>query len=499
MTTTSPTGASTSTNIQTATTAPVTTGSAASNTPATTVSVASNTSAGAAGGSVINVSSLVSQLVASEEAPQQALIANQTQAVTAQVSALGTLQSALSTFQSALSSLDTPQAFNLQSATSSQPTAFTASASSSAAAGTYNVSVTSLASAQQIVSGHLSATGSVGDGKLQLSVGGQSMTISVTAGNDTLSDIANAINNAANNPGIQATVIQGTDGAHLLLSSTQTGSANTITVAETDGGTALAALTYGTGNTTNYTVASPAANAVFSVAGVGESSASNTINNAINGVSLTLLGPTTGTGGALTVANDTATAASNVASFVSAYNTLQGTMSSLGSFDSSSGTAGALLGSPALTGTQNLVQNVLYSFVGSSTYNSLASIGITTNQNGSLSLNSNTLQTALSNNFSAVSNLFSSSNGIATQLNSQITQTLGGSGAIGDFATTLQTQENALTAQTTTLNNQMSALTASLTQQYSALNALLSSLQTTSSQLSQGFASLPTVQGVANA
>jgi flagellar hook-associated protein 2 len=127
-----------------------------------------------------------------------------------------------------------------------------------------------------------------------------------------------------------------------------------------------------------------------------------------------------------------------------------------------------LLGNPALTGTQSQIQNVLYSFVGSSTYNSLASIGITTNSDGSLSLNSNTLQTALSTNFSAVSNLFSGTNGIAAQLNSQITGTLGSSGAIGTFASTLQTQENALTTQTNTLNTQMSALTASLTQQYSA-------------------------------
>jgi flagellar hook-associated protein 2 len=462
------------------------------------VNVASNTSSGAAGGSVINVSSLVSQLVAADEGPQQTLIANQTQAVTAQVSAVGTLQSALSTFQSALSSLDTPTAFNTQTATSSQNTAFTADAGSGASAGAYNVVVTSLASAQQLVSGVFSASGSVGDGTLQLSLGGQSFSVTAAPGSDTLSDIADAINSAGNNPGIEATVIQGSDGDHLLLTSSQTGAANSITVTET-GGTALAGLTYGTGNTSHYTQAAQAANAVYSIAGVTGSSASNTISNAVNGVTLTLLAPTTGVGGTLSVSNDTSTVAQNIAGFVSAYNTLVGTFQSLGSFDASTDTAGAMTGNPVLTGTESQMQNVLYSFVGSSTYNSLASIGITTNSDGTLSLNSATLQTALATNFSAVSNLFSGTNGIASQLNSQITSSLSNSGTIGTYSATLTSQENALTTQSNTLSAQTAALTASLTQRYSALNALLSSLQTTSSQLSQTFATLPQVQSTQSA
>jgi flagellar hook-associated protein 2 len=427
------------------------------------------------------------------------LIANQTQAVTAQVSALGTLQGALSTFQSALSSLDTPESFNTQTASSSQNTAFTASASSNASAGTYNVVVNNLASAQQLVSGHLSSTGAVGDGTLQLSLGSQSFTIDVTPGNDTLSDIATAINSASNNPGIEASVIQGSDGAHLLLTSSQTGAASSISVSETDGGNALAALTYGTGNTANYTQTAQALDASFSVAGVPQTSASNTISNVVNGVTLTLLAPTTGTGGTLSVSADTSTVAQNVASFVSAYNTLQQVFTSLGSFDSTTDSAGAMLGNPVLTGTESQIQNILYSFVGTSAYNSLASIGITTNSDGSLSLNTATLQTALSTNFSAVSNLFSGTTGVASQLNSLLTNTLGSTGAIGNYASTLQTQESNLTTQSNTLATQTAALTASLTQQYSALNTLLSSLQTTSSQLSQTFATLPLVQGVQQA
>jgi flagellar hook-associated protein 2 len=271
-------------------------------------------------------------------------------------------------------------------------------------------------------------------------------------------------------------------------------------VTETDGGNALASLTYGTGNATNYTVQAKALDAAFSVAGVAFTSPSNSVSDAISGVTLDLLAPTaTGKTDTLTVANDTSTVATNIQGFVTAYNTMQSALSGLGSYDSSTGTAGQLLGNPVLTGTENQIQQALYSFVGSSSYNSLASIGITTNADGSLSLNSTTLQTALATNFNAVSQLFSSSGGIAAQLNTSISAQLGADGAIPEYSQTLTTQENALTTQSNTLATQMTALTASLTQQYAALNTLLSSLQTTSAALTQSLASLPTVQGQPNA
>src|SRR5450631_1452312 len=110
-------------------------------TTAPVVSVAGSSSAQAAGGSVIDVASLVSQLVAATKAPQEAQISAQTQAVTTQISAIGTLKSALSTFQSSLGVLATSSAFDAQTPTSSDQTAFTATALSGAAAGTYNIAV----------------------------------------------------------------------------------------------------------------------------------------------------------------------------------------------------------------------------------------------------------------------------------------------------------------------------------------------------------------------
>jgi flagellar hook-associated protein 2 len=466
--------------------------------------MATSTSATAAtGGSVIDVNSLVSQLIAATRGPKDSLISAQSLKNTTQISALGTLKGALSAFQGTLGALATPSAFNAQTATSSSPSILTASASSSAVAGTYTVSVTKLAQAQQLVSKPIvgDATAVVGTGTLKVSLGATSFNVALTSTNDTVAGLAAAINSASGNPGVTATVITGTDGAHLILSSTLTGAANSIQVAQTDGGTALSALTYSSGSTTNYTENSPAQDAVFSISGINHTSASNTVSDALSGVTVNLLGTTaagTGAGSSvnLTVANDTAAITTNIGAFVTAYNSLASSISSLRSYDPTTQTAGPMLGDALLSGVQNEVRSTLYGVVntGSATYNSLASVGITTKSDGTLSLNPAKLQTALTAAPGAVSALFSGTNGIAANLNTRLNADLASGGAVDSRSKTLVKQSNDLAAQTKTLDAQMTALASSLTQQYAALNTLLSKLQSTSAALTQQLSSLPTVQ-----
>ena len=457
----------------------------------------------ATGGSVIDVNSLVSQLVAATRGPKDSLISAQTLKTTTQISALGTLKGALSTFQGTLGALATPGAFNAQIATSSSPTILTASAGSSAVAGTYSVSVTKLAQAQQLVSKPIVGDGSavVGTGTLKVSLGAASFSVKLTSANDTVAGLASAINSATGNPGVTATVITGTDGAHLILSSTLTGAANSIQVAETDGGTALSALTYSTASTTNYTQNSAAQDAAFSISGIDHTSASNIVSDALSGVTLNLLGTTaagTGAGSSVnvTVANDTAAITTNLGAFVTAYNTLEGSISTLRSYDPTTHTAGPMLGDALLTGIQNELRSSLYGIVntGSPTYNSLASVGITTKSDGTLSLNPSKLQTALTAAPAAVSALFSGKNGIAANLNTRLTADLASGGAVDSRSKTLVKQDTALANQTKQLDTQMAALAASLTRQYASLNTLLSKLQSTSAALAQQLSSLPTVQ-----
>ena len=469
-----------------------------------TVSVAGSSSADAAGGSVIDVSSLVSQLVTASQAPQESIITARTTAVTAQISNLGTLKSALSTFQESLGSLDTAKSFNVQTAVSSDVNVFTATATANAPTGTYSVAVTHLAQAQQLLSGPLTTNsdGTLGAGSLTLSVGGSSFTVTTSGG--TPAQLAKAINSASGNTGITATIISGTDGNHLLLSASNTGADSNITVSasESDGGTTLSQLDYDPAapntDTSNYTVQTDAQDAAYSIAGVPRTSANNTITDVLDGVTLTLTGTTDASSSdTLTINTNTSTVESNIKSFVSAYNTLLTSLTSLGGYDSTTGTAGAMMGDPTLTGIQNQITRAVHSLIntGSATYNSLASIGITTDSStGQLNIDSDTLETALSSNFSAVSAMFSGTNGIATTINTALTNTLSSDGSIAQRSASLVTQENALTQQSADLTTRMTALSASLTTQYTALNTLLSSLQTTSAYLTQAFSSLPKVQ-----
>jgi flagellar hook-associated protein 2 len=461
------------------------------------VSVASSSSSGATGGSVIDVSSLVSQLVAATYANQEANNASQTAAVTAQISALGTLKSALSTFQDALAALDTPGSFDALTAASSDQSAFTATADSSAVAGTYSVGISQLAQAQQLVSTAFTAgsDATIGTGTLTLSLGAQSINVTIDSTDNTLAGIASAINSATGNPGITATLVQGSDGAHLVLASALTGAGNTIQVSASGGDGGLAQLAYSATASGIYTQASAPQDAIVNIAGISYQSASNTVTGAISGVTLNLATTTATSNATVTVANDTATAASNISNFVGAYNTLVQQFSSLGGYDASSGTAGPMLGNALLTGLENQIGNVVHGLIsgGSSGDNSLASIGVTTQSDGTLALSASALQNALSSKLSAVSQLFSTTNGIAAQLNTQLTSALASSGPVNSYSQTLVQQNSALTQQSANLTNEESALTASMTQQFSALNTLLSSLQTTSAYLTQAFADLPKV------
>jgi flagellar hook-associated protein 2 len=364
-------------------------------------------------------------------------------------------------FQASLSSLSTSSAFAANTANTSDSTVFTASAASGAVPGRYAITVSALASSQQLLSNAFvgGTTAVVGTGTLNVKLGSSSFNLTLDSHEQHRGGCRRGDQFRADNPGITATVIQGTDGAHLLLSSNQTGAANAIEVTETDAGAGLAALTYATGNTANYTQNAAAQDAAFSVAGVAYTSASNSVNDALSGVTLTLTGVSTGAGATLTVANDTTTVTTNIQAFIAAYNTLQSSVASLGSYDAASGSAGPMLGDPLLTGVQSQIRHVLQTVNGSATYSTLASVGITTQKDGTLAADPARLQAALTGNFSAVSKLFSGDGGVASQLDKLLTQQLGGGGTIDTRSQTLVKQNKALSDQTTALNKQMDAMT----------------------------------------
>ncbi len=453
--------------------------------------MATTSSTGALGGSQIDVTGLATQLVAAERAPLDAQISRDTTAATTQISALATLKGALSTFQTALGSNLTPAVFSPRAASSGDKTLYTATATASAAPGIYAIEVTQLAKAQQISSLPIlnGTTTAVGTGTLTLTTGGQSFSVTIDNTNSTLSGIRDAINSAADNTGIQATLIQGDDGVRLVLSGTKTGAANGIVVAQSGGDGGLSKLEYNSSLTTNYTELSPAQDSIVKVAGASHQSASNTIDGVLDGVTLSLLDQRPGTTVNLTISQDTDTASARIKAFVTAYNTLETQLAKLRSYDATTQTGGPLLGDSLLTGIESQLRRTIGAQVAgvSGPYTSLSSIGITTQADGTLAVDDTKLQKALTNNFSAVAAIAGSPNGALTQLSKQVTDALASNSAIDVRSTSLVKKQKDLTDQQSKVDARMDALKTQYVTQFTALDTLLSQLQTTSSYLTQQF------------
>ena len=452
--------------------------------------MATSSTSGVVGGSQIDVQSLASQLVAADRKPLDDAITRETTNVTTQISALGALMGSLSSFRSALAGLKTTDVFAVRSATSGDNTIFTASATSKAIPGAYDVEVEQLAKAQQLSSKAFpsGSTQVVGTGTLTLTLGSTSFSLTIDNTNSTLAGIRDAINSASSNPGIRATIIQGSDGAHLVLTSANTGAANSIQVATTGGDGGLAQLTYSPSATTNYTQIAPAQDAKIKIANIEKTSSTNTVSDAIDGVTLTLLAQSiTGKTTQLSVGYDTSAATTKVTSFVSAFNSLEAQISKLTAYNATSQSAGPMLGDSLVTGIDSQLRRTLSDAVKgiSGSYKTLASIGITTQADGSLGVDSGKLQAALNNNFDAVSSLFGGTNGVAAKLYTQVDNALKTGSGLDNRSKNLVQEQKDLQQRQSDVDARMTALQATYVQQFTALDTLLSQLQVTSTFLGQ--------------
>lgn len=442
-------------------------------------------------GANLNVSALVTQLVAAERLAPQTQITNETNTTNTEISSLGTLMGALGTFQSALQKVADPAAFNANVTSSSNSNIVTATVSSAAGTGSYGVQVLALAQAHQLSSGAFpgGSSATVGTGTLTIGQGSKTFKVTIDSTNDTLSGIAAAINSASGNTGVQATILTETNGAHLVLTASQTGAASAITVTTADSG--LAQLNYNA-TTKNLTELQPAQDSHIQIAKFDHYSGTNSVSDAVTGVTFNLQSAVPGTTATVSVTPDKSATATLVSSFVSAYNQLQSVLSGLDSYDPSTNTAGAMLGDATLAGIKNQLRIDLSNTVTTApgTYNSLSSIGVTKQADGTLALDTTKLSAAMAQSPDAVAQIFASGNGIATRLNNDIVTQLRTGGPLSARNQQLQQTLGDIKTQTANLDERMAAVQANYTAQFTALETLLAKMQTTSSYLTQQFNAL---------
>ncbi|HEY4213905.1 MAG TPA: flagellar filament capping protein FliD [Steroidobacteraceae bacterium] len=449
------------------------------------------------GANNLNVTQLVSQLVAADRAPKQSILDAQKATDTAQLSALSTLKSALAQFQLASQALATPSAFNSSAAASSNPQVLTATTDASAGTGTYTVQVVALAESEQLASGAISggASGTVGTGALTIGQGSASFTVNIDSTDNSLQGIANAINGANGNTGVQATILNEANGAHLLLTSSKTGASQAITVTAAGGDGGLNQLNYNS-TTKNMTELQPAQDSHIKIGTFDHYASSNAVSDAVTGVTFNLVSASPGTNVTLSVNPDNSGISNLVGQFVSAYNTLQSTMSSLDSYDSSSNTAGPLLGDAALSGIETQIRQDLSDAVTAApgVYNSLSSIGVAKQSDGTLTFDAQQLATALTQSPDSVAQIFASADGVAVKLYNDIGNAIGSTGGIGNEITSLNTDLTNNANENSDLDEQMATIQANYTAQFTALETMLAQLQTTSNYLTQEFTAMQNAQ-----
>jgi flagellar hook-associated protein 2 len=444
-------------------------------------------------GSGLDINGLVSQLVAAERAPQEQRLIRQETKVTIKLSALGSLKGALAGFKSALDPLKSASLFQSRTATSGDSSYFTASADTKAATGSYDVEVLALAKAHQLASAAFADGSStvVGHGTLTIAVGDQSFDVTISEADNTLADIRDAINASENNIGVQATLINTTDGTRLVLRSNKTGADHAITVTASGGDGGLEQLVYDPDGTMNLTELVPAQNARIRLAGSDDfimESDTNVFRDVIDGVTITVKKQTeAGQSIGLEVAFDRASVISNIEKFVTEYNKMQATLAKLRSYDAKTQAAGPLLGDALLRGIEEEVRRALTDPVTGSSeiYTTLASIGIKTSASGQLELDKSRLNAALEADPNALAHLFSSENGIASRLSQTLKQRLATDGDIDTRTSQLNREVKEISKQKEALQYRMEQIEARYRKQFTALDSLLMSMQSTSRYLAQ--------------
>ncbi|SAK45734.1 flagellar hook protein FliD [Caballeronia temeraria] len=466
--------------------------------------------------STMDVNSLVTAIVNAKVAGQTDALNSKKTADNTQLTAIGTLKSVLSLLQSSIANLANGTTLGSYTATADGK-GLSATADSTAVAGSYAVKVTNIASAQSITSGVFSTTAALGTGSITLNVGGKSSTIKLDSTNNTLSGIVSAINSASDNPGITATVVNGSDGAHLVLRSSSTGLANAInvTVNADDSSSAINKLAVTSSTTTTdpdpsdstktitvpehttidgtngWTQSSAGVDSHLTIAGTPVTSSSNTVKEAITGISMTLTADSVGTTQTLTVGQDVSGQKTTIDAFVTAYNNFVTTAASLTSFDSTQAAGsqgGALLGDSMMNTIKNTIASTISKAIGTGSGQvNLASIGIALQPDGTLKTDEDALTDALTNNSGKVASLFNSTNGVAAQLNNSLTSFLQTGGLIDTRTTALNADLKSIADQQTQLTAYTQQLTTSYNQQFTALNTLMSSMATQGSYLTALF------------
>lgn len=381
----------------------------------------------------LDINSIISQLMTVERQPLSKLDIKEA-SYQAKLSAYSSVKGAVSSFQSALQSLSNAANFQPLKATPSDATVFSASAASTAVAGTYTLEVSSLAQAQKLAAaGQSSSTAAIGTGISTIvtfdfgtisggtfdsgtghysgatftSNGDGTHSITIDSSNNSLQGIRDAINAAG--MGVTATIINDGSGTpyRLALSANNNGISNSMKITVSGDAAVDSLLAHDPAGTQNLAETVTAQNAGFKVNGVAVSKTSNTVSDVIQGVTLTL-NKVTASPETLTIARDTAAVSSSIGGFVKAYNDLATTLKNFTAYDAASQKGAILQGDSTVRSLQSQMRNILITPITgtSGALTTLSDVGVAFQKDGSLAVNQTRLDSVMASNFSDIASLF---------------------------------------------------------------------------------------------
>jgi flagellar hook-associated protein 2 len=336
-------------------------------------------------GSGLDINGIVNSLVEMERQPLVQL-QKAASSVQSRLSLYGQVKSQLSSLEDAAQKLSSSSGWSGMTVSSSNPAAISATAVPGSKSASFSVEVTALATKQVTVV----APGQLGNGSLMLqqgswatgafvSTGGAAVTITIDDSANTLAAIAGKINSSSS--GVEAMVVQSAEGERLVLRSTQTGAASGFNVSLAPSFDELRP-------------SQQAQDARFQVDGLEFKSSSNSVAQALPGVSLKLTQVTTEPV-EIKLEQDKEAVKKSIQALVDAYNTVNSTLANAMKYSPEAKSAAPLQGDSTAVGLQNSLRGLMRTELTGQPLARLQDLGITLQLNGSLAVNSSKLDAAL--------------------------------------------------------------------------------------------------------
>ena len=441
-------------------------------------------------GAGFDTKKIVEALVNAERAPTEARINSKIAESDAKISGLGKAVSVLSVVKDAAERLNDAKDFNTFTVNNSQESAFSATSTTSARAGSNNITVSQIAQEQRSVSNAFASETNAFNANpitVSISVGSSnSTTTDITVTDASLQGTVSAINAA--NLGVTAEIVDtgaASDRYRIQLIG-ETGAENAFTLTSSD-----SALTFSSVQT--------ATDAQLNVNGIDFTRSSNVIDDVITGVTLSLNTVTSGAAN-LSINQDDSQARANIVDFVAIYNEAQRQLKEL----SNSSVGGELAGDSIFRSLTSSLRSLVLGTSSSASGNvsNLSDMGISVSRTGELNVDDTKLDNALANNYADVVKMFSANTddqtasstaaaGLAGDISNLIADATDANSYLLTQQDTLADANSARQEELSDLADRMERVEERYNRQFLAMQQIIDQMNSTRESMESSFENLP--------